>query len=353
MAQWSQDRRYRLFRTIAIAVVVLLVLILWRGCSTQPRTQTDKNESKAAANANTTTSAAPVTAAPGVPVVGALKVGAAKPLFAATYKGPAAAAGDSIVMMGGVDAKQQSTVKIWQYTPASGATANVAVLGTANNGGASVAFGSTVVLLGGGSKNAVTDAVDSVKLGRNAQQTLGKLPAPRTGAVAVMDPGSKTAYLVGGTDGKTASPEVLASTDGVTWKPVATLAEPVSDPAVTIGGGAIWVFGGMVGTEPSATIQRIDLATRAVSSPGKLPAAMSAAMAFTLNDNVFVAGGRTAAGRNDSVLRFDPVTATTAEAAKLPNPLSDAGVAVVGSTAYLLGGMNPAPTANVITLTAG
>ena len=87
-----------------------------------------------------------------------------------------------------------------------------------------------------------------------------------------------TAYLVGGYDGTTYLPGVLATTDGTHFTTVATLPVPVRYPAVVADGGMVYAFGGQTASPGSATtatdaIQTIDPATHRATVVGHLPQA--------------------------------------------------------------------------------
>lgn len=340
---WSPTRRFRLVRAFGLALMVLLLLSLWRGCGSE--TATTSNDRKP------TTTTAPSAAV--VPATVNLAVAALdSKLPGATYQGPAAVAQGKVLLLGGINGQRQSTIKAWQFDPASGGTANIATIGTNTNNAASAAVGERVFLYGGGLKGAAFDTIDSVRVGANTRKVAGKLPGPRTGAVAVTDTESGIIYLVGGETGAGPALDVLSSTDGVTFTTFATLAQPVTSPAVAIGSGSIWIFGGTWADEPLATVQQVELASRQATIAAQLPGTLSHAAGFTLRGAVYVAGGRIAAGRTDDVQRFDPTTLTLTPVAKLPAAWSDAAVATIGDVTYLLGGLNPNPTDQIVSITA-
>jgi hypothetical protein len=344
---WGTSRRKRFFRTVGLGLVAfVLLLVVAVKCGGDDRAGVGSRD-----QGSPTSTTRPASTAPSQVVTAAHH---SSDLPGATYQGPAAAVGQTVVMMGGINDTTQSTKRIWQFDPASGETRNIAVLAANTNGGASAAVGQQDYLYGGGAGNQVFDTIDSVTVGENRERVAGKLPSPRTDAVAVVDPASGTVYLVGGTgSGGQPQLDVLASTDGVTFEPVTTLAEPVRSAAVAFHDGGIWVFGGRWDDTSRTSIQRVDLTARATTVVAQLPEALSNAMAFTLADQVYVAGGRTAAGRSNAVRRFDPTTFTLSDAATLPEPLSDAAVTVVDGTAYLLGGLagdGGVPSAKIVTV---
>jgi hypothetical protein len=185
------------------------------------------------------------------------------------------------------------------------------------------------------------------------------LPEARTGSSAVTI--GTTSYVVGGSDGTSAVREVLATTDGKTFRAVAALAVPVEYPAVAALGGYIFVFGGTtVGGHRAAgapaspgpaltavttgaavdDIQRIDPATGRARVVGHLPTALQGASAATLDGNIYLAGGRTASGVQGTIWAYQPASATMVVAGHLRLPVSNSGLAVIGATAWLVGGQS-------------
>lgn len=346
--EWTPRRRQRFFRTagLGLGAFILLIIVAVRcGSDEEPGVITD--------GATTTTTARAQSTAPSRLVTAATHPAS---LPGATYQGPAAVVGQTIVMMGGINDETQSTKRIWQFDPASGETANIAVLAANTNNGASASVGERVFLYGGGARNQVFDTIDSVTVGENREQVAGKLPAPRTEAVAVTDPTTGLIYLVGGTGPGSPQLDVLVSSDGVAFEVLTQLAEPVRSAAVALHQGSIWVFGGRAGESAVSSIQRVDLTARTTEVVAQMVEPLSNAMAFVLGDEVYLAGGRTAAGRSAAVRRFDPTTFTLTDVANLPAPLSDAAVAVLDGTAYLLGGLSGEggePSAQIATVTLG
>jgi len=337
---WSRRRRRRFARTVAIVTTLfILILISVATCGDDTTKTTTATTLKPVATTSTTP--------PVVVTAGSL----AKRLPAATYGGAATVAAGRLILFGGLNPTKQSTVKVWSIDPATGDTQNIAKLPVARHGSAAGALGSTVFSFGGNSKPGVLDAVDSVTVGDNVVTTLGKLPGPRADGVGITDPAGPTLYLVGGWNGTDPTNDVLSSVDGVTFQVRSQLPEPVRSPAVAQQGNQLWVFGGQWNDVPTASIQRIDLASGKAEVVAKLPAPLTNAMAFTIGETVYLAGGRVGTTRSAEIRRFDPETFTFTPVASLPVTLSDSGVAVIGNVAYLLGGLTPGPTAQVYTVT--
>jgi hypothetical protein len=170
-----------------------------------------------------------------------------------------------------------------------------------------------------------------------------------------------TCYVVGGSGAPSAGREVLATTNGRTFRAVARLPVPVAYPAVAGLGGYIYVFGGVtvsgstaaeVGRRAGAPvddIQRVDPAAGTATVVGYLPTRLEGASAATLEGHIYVAGGWTGLQLRGTVWGFEPGTATVVVAGHVV-PVSFAGLAVVGSTAWLVGGQSAGrPVATVQT----
>jgi N-acetylneuraminic acid mutarotase len=208
---------------------------------------------------------------------------------------------------------------------------------------------------GGGSSN--TGALTTATV-------LGALPQARADAgVATI---GTTTYLVGGDNGTSTVPQVVATNDGRTFVTVASLAQPVRFGAVAALGTKLYVFGGqsMSQSGPSSfvdTIQMVDPATHRARIVGHLPEPLSEASAVTVGGQVLVIGGITvengpgsarsvatgsatgsAGGYSTatvpSIWTFDEATAKVSRVAQLPEPVALAGVAVEGSVTWVVGG---------------
>ena len=159
----------------------------------------------------------------------------------------------------------------------------------------------------------------------------------------------RTVYLVGGYDGTTYEPSVLATGDGTDFSTAAALKVPVRYPAVVAQGNSIFAFGGQTGSgagsavTATAAIQEIDPATHSSRVVGALPQALYGAAAFVIAGHVYVAGGQTADGQTlTQIYEFDERTHRVAAAGLLPQAVAFAGYATVGSgqtaVGYLVGG---------------
>jgi hypothetical protein len=167
------------------------------------------------------------------------------------------------------------------------------------------------------------------------------LPQPRAGSTTVII--GTTCYVVGGAEGASADREVLATTDGRTFRAVASLPVPVEYPAVAAVDGRSFVFGGTtVGGRASAPvddIQRVDPATGQASVVGHLPTPLEGAGAATLDGHIYIAGGYTGVAVEGTVWGFEPSTATVVVSGHVV-PVSFSGLAVTGTTAWLVGGQS-------------
>jgi len=186
------------------------------------------------------------------------------------------------------------------------------------------------------------------------------LPQPRAGSRTVMI--GATCYIVGGSDGASADREVLATTDGRTFRAVAALAVPVEYPAVAAVDGYLFVFGGAtVAGRPAAgapvraaapidDIQRVDPATGLATIVGHLPSALEGSSAATLDGHIYLAGGWTGLSLQGTIWGYEPATAKVVVVGHLRVPVSFSGLAVIGSTAWLVGGQSGGrPVASVQT----
>jgi DNA-binding beta-propeller fold protein YncE len=173
------------------------------------------------------------------------------------------------------------------------------------------------------------------------------LTTPVSALAQFHQPVPRHSYLVGGYDGSTLNPEVLATTDGQHFRVAARLPVPVRYAGTVAAGGLIWVFGGHTAAGATGVIQRIDPGRGTAAVVGHLPAPVQGTAALSLGGQIFLAGG------SRTVYRFDPATSRVSVAGELPVPVGYAGVAVAGGVGYLIGGEaggRPVPTVTTFRL---
>lgn len=348
---WSSFSRRRKLRLLRTAAIVLAILVLaWQCGGDEPPTK-----SGGGADRSTTTTTAASAGAPTGPTRLTAEL-TTNVLPQALYASNAASVAETIILAGGLDAQRTSRRVVWQFDPATGATANIATLPAPTRDAAVGVIGDHVFIAGGARGETTYDTVLSVSLiGELADE--GKLPAPRSDGVAVTSEDGATLFVVGGYDGTNPTNEVLATTDGATFTPVATLSQPVRNTTAVVLGRSIWVIGGDWGDQEQSGVFRIDLdpignaAAGTVTQVADLPKPLTRAAAVVLGGTIFVIGGRSGGEPTDQILAVDPTTGRIADAGRLPTPTSDAVVGVVGSTAYLLGGQSPTPTDAIVALT--
>ncbi len=306
-----------------------------------------------------------------------------------------------LVVMGGLTSGNASSNGIYSLDTTNGTLQQIGTLASPVHDAAGAVVGSHDVVFGGGASTTV-DTVQAFPSAPSVGTTgssspiatvAGSLPAPRSDAAAVTV--GTTSYVVGGYDGTAGDGAVLATTDGNTFRSVASLSVPVRYPAVTVLAGKIYVFGGQAisgaqAGEPTTAIQMIDPERHTASLVGQLPEPLSGAVAVTLAGHIYVVGGESTttqpstpgigttqlgagsssnpgAGKSGAITdryvtgavtsarllasntpqatatvstiwAFDPVSGRLEPAGNLQVPVSHAGVAVLGSTAWLVGG---------------
>jgi hypothetical protein len=255
-------------------------------------------------------------------------------------------------VLGGLTTGDTSTSRILQVDPASGETRLAGSLAVPVHDSAGAVIDSRSFVFGGGSISTVS--LVQAWTGGSAVG-VGRLPAARSDLSAATLDGST--YIVGGFDGAAMAPTVLATTDGLSFRPVAELAIPVRYAAVAGFGSTLWVVGGVTSTSEGGitetdAIQKVDLRSGRVTVPGRLPQPMGHATALILAGRIFVLGGRAGAVPSAAIFRLDPTSGALAPAGRLPGAVSDAGSVVVDGVGYLVGGEVTGPAEPLDTVVA-
>ena len=240
----------------------------------------------------------------------------------------------NLLIAGGLMTSGASADTVTILDPVTGATRPAGRLAEATHDAASLMVNGRVFVLGGGSSVSVP-AIQAFTPGTSAV-VAGALSRARSDSSGVS--AGAYGYVVGGYDGTTLNPEVLATADGVHFRVAARLPVPVRYAATAAVGGLIWVFGGQTAAGPTDVIQRVDPATGHAAVVGHLPQPVAGAAAISLAGRIYVAGGATAAGTSRTVLRFDSATSQVTADGQLPVPVAYAAAVVGGGTGYLIGG---------------
>jgi len=242
------------------------------------------------------------------------------------------------VILGGLAIGDASTSRIVEVDPATGHSRIAGHLGVAVHDGAGAVIGGRDFVFGGGSTGS-TALVQASTAGSAAE--VASLPESRSDLSAATLDG--TTYIVGGYDGSAMTPAVLATKNGVSFRPIARLAIPVRYAAVAGLGSALWVLGGAITTTEGGStytdaVQKVDLTSGRATVTGRLPEPMGHATALVLDGQIFVLGGRSGAVPSAAIFRLDAATGALVPAGHLPEAVSDAGSVVVRGVGYLVGG---------------
>ena len=137
---------------------------------------------------------------------------------------------------------------------------------------------------------------------------VGQLPAARSDASGVSD--GSVAYVIGGYDGTSWDPQVLATQDGRHFRVAARLPVPVRYAAVAAAAGEIWVFGGQAAPAPRTPSSGSARPPARPAWPGTCPPRVQGAAAIVLDGQIYLAGGVAAGATSRMVYRFDPATSS-------------------------------------------
>jgi hypothetical protein len=347
------QRRQRTIVASGVAAIVVIALVVALSGSSSPGNGADSpsgvasspTTTQAASGHGTTTSRAGhggrSTAAPGPAAIesGLLPWRLGQPLSREVLA-PGTAAG-TVVVLGGLTAGSSTTPAVASLQVPAGTATLAGSLAAATHDAAGAVLGGRVLVFGGGNQTSVA-TVQSYPLTSDGAPTatvVGQLPQARSDATAVTI--GRTAYVVGGYDGARADPQVLATTNGSSFKVVTSLPVPVRYPAVAAVGTTIYVFGGQpVGAPALAvdTVQRIDTSTGKAAVVGHLPHPVYGATAVTMGGVPYVAGGTDGTTDTGAIDAFDVKTHKTLAAGNLMAPVANSAATVVGGTAWLIGG---------------
>ena len=256
--------------------------------------------------------------------------------------------GSSFLVCGGLLDGDRSTAQVMQVSPAGGIVRPVGTLALAVHDAAGATLAGQRLVVGGGGAHEVATVQTCPTSGRG--RTIGQLPTPSSDLVTVTS-AAHSAYVVGGYDGQTAQANVLATADGVRFRVAGRLRVGVRYAAAVLGPSVLWVLGGDVARRATATVQRVDLRTGAVSVGPSLPMPLSHASVIYLGGAPYLVGGRTRDGAaTATVWRIDPATGRLTRAGQLPAPVADAAAVSFGDTAYLIGGEGSRRVATVVRL---
>jgi N-acetylneuraminic acid mutarotase len=220
----------------------------------------------------------------------------------------------------------------------------VGALGTPVQGaaGAPLATGEGIRVIGGLSQaNTPVDDVQQFRPG--APRAAGPLPAPiRSGSAALL---GATTYLLGGVGAPAAGAAILGlpAAAGATAKQLAVLPRPVADSAAAAIDGAVFLFGGFTGQQPTATV----FAWQPGGTPhatAHLPSRLLYDAAVTVGNQVIIVGGIVDGAPSRAILSFDPVEHSVTTIGQLPIPLSHAVAGVIGGEVFVIGGRVKGPT---------
>ncbi|MHB8460868.1 MAG: Kelch repeat-containing protein [Candidatus Limnocylindrales bacterium] len=261
----------------------------------------------------------------------------------------AVALGGATLICGGFMASGTTTGDVLLFDPAGRLVTRIGRLAAPVHDAAGTTVGSRAFVFGGGSVLPETTVQLVDPLG--GSRVVGRLPLARADLAAVVVGGQ--AIVVGG--GTSAGPDraVLATTDGIHFRRIATLAVGVRYPAVAVSGGRVFVIGGATPTGDVATIQSIDPATGTVRVVGHLPFALSHAVALVVGGELLIAGGRRAGVPLRTLFALDPGRGVVREVGQLPYRVSDAAAIVVGGVGYIVGGEAATQLATIIVIRPG
>ena len=183
---------------------------------------------------------------------------------------------NQLVIAGGLDGSGTSVAGIFALDTATGTLRPEGALPSPTHDAAGATLAGRSLVFGGGTAAPSAGAQRFVAGGPVLSS--GSLPEARADATAVTI--GTRAFVIGGYDGPALDAEVLGTTDGLHFSPVAALPVPVRYPAAAALDGRIYVFGGENGNgQPVRSVQVVDPRARTASVVGELPFPIEAAVA--------------------------------------------------------------------------
>lgn len=250
-----------------------------------------------------------------------------------------------LVILGGLDSSAGSSNGVDRLDTRTGGLSPLPPLAQATHDAAGAAIGRRILVVGGGT----VAPTGTTQIESAAGTVVGKSPAKaRADASALMV--DHTVYVVGGYDGSAMDRQVIATTDGRSYRRLDTLPVPVRYAALAAAGSRIYVFGGLLADgQPSSAVQMIQTNTGKARVIGRLPTAVAGAAAGTLDGTIYLAGGRTASGPTRAIYAFESGGSGFVRVGSLPVAVANAGAAVREGQLWLVGGEtgDGRPTADV------
>jgi outer membrane protein assembly factor BamB len=240
----------------------------------------------------------------------------------------------SLMVLGGLEAGGSSTDGVGALDLRTGAFSQRRPLVQATHDATGAELGSRVLVAGGGA----TAATASTQIERGGRTVAGgALPQARADAGSVTI--GATAYLVGGYDGSAMDREVVSTTDGHSYRTVASLPVPVRYPTLAALGSRIYVFGGLGASgHPTAAVQVVDTSRGTARVVGHLPVPVDGASAGVLDGTIYLAGGDRGGSPRAAIYAFEPKGASLLRAGSLRVAVANAGSTVRDGRLWIVGG---------------
>jgi outer membrane protein assembly factor BamB len=245
---------------------------------------------------------------------------------------------DDVIVAGGIGANGTSAGGVYQLNTGTGRLIQTGDLAAPTHDAAATVLGHNVLVFGGGTS--APGAISQDVTAAGSSSVLGLLPVPRADGAAVTI--GRTAYVVGGYNGPSLDPGVLATSNGVSFRKVATIPVPVRYPAVIALDGLIYMFGGETASGlPLDVVQVVNPEAGTVKVLGHLPLPLSGAAAGVLDGAIYIAGGLTGSAHQravNDVFAFDRPRGSFLRAGSLAVAIANAGAAVSSGHMFLVGG---------------
>lgn len=260
-------------------------------------------------------------------------------------------AGGRLVALGGLAPGDSSTSRIWSIDPTTRSVRRAGSLALAVHDASGATLDGHVFVFGGGAARTVATVQEWD--GRRTA-VVGSLPRPRSDSAAVTI--GNTAYVVGGFDGTRMDRDVLATSDGRHFRPIARLRVGVRYAAVSavgtrylvVAGGALATTEGTAAGPVTDDVQLVDVVSGAVRVIAHLPRPLAHAVGCDVGSLPVLVGGR----RSGRALRDVLMTPALRAVGTLPIALSDGACVSAGGTAYVVGGETAGPGAPVASVVA-